>query len=243
MSREKTAPVSGQIASSVGSPWGAWLLTGVLVCWQLYVTGFDATADVGTFIQFGARKPSFGFPQPPWRLVASMFLHAGWIHLLCNLVLIGLWGSKLCRLVGPLAFFGVFFITGVWGSLLSDIFGPEALAIGASGGASGLVLSVLLLSLLAPQNPAWDGDAKAWFQSSAAVIVLNLTLAFGLTAGSQARLDHWAHTGGAVAGALLGVASFRDLSDGGKRGLWFGLLALGLAAATTIWFRGSSPLG
>ena len=238
---EQSAPPKQKTS---GSAWGAWLLVGFLVGWQIYVTGMDATTDTGTLIRFGARKPSFGFPQAPWRLVASMFLHGGWFHLVCNVMLIGIWGSKLSRLVGPLALLAVFLVTGIWGSLLSDIYGPEALAVGASGGASGLVFIILALALLAPSNPRWDGEAKQWLQSSVVVLVLNLVLAFGMTtaSGSGARLDHWAHSGGALAGFLLGVVASRDTAHR-NRGLWSGLLVAVLAAAGTILFRGSSPFG
>jgi membrane associated rhomboid family serine protease len=225
-----------------GGTLAAWFLAALLVGWQIYVAGPDATADGGTLIRYGARKPSFGFPQAPWRLAASMFLHGGWIHLVANSLLIVLWGGQICRLLGTRAFLAFFLLTGLWGSLLSDIYGPEALAVGASGGASGLVLGLLVLALLAPQRARWAGDARRWLQSSVAVLVLNSMMAFGLTGMSYGRLDHWAHTGGAVAGALLGLAASRD-SDKNNRIYWLGVVLLSLALAAVIWRRGASPLG
>lgn len=218
-----------------------WLLALVLVGWQIYVAGPDAVADGGTLIEYGARKPSFGFPQEPWRLAASMFLHGGWIHLVANCILIGLWGNQLSRLVGGTLFFLSFLVTGIWGSLLSDIYGPEALAVGASGGASGLVLMILALALFGAGRSGWDGEAKSWLKISIIAIALNTAMALGLTGGGFGRLDHWAHTGGAVAGLVLGLIASRD-NDRSNRWLWVGIGAMGALAGFVIWYRGPNPL-
>jgi len=214
----------------------------LLLAWQIYVAGFDATADGGTLVRFGARRPNFGFPQPTWRLLCSTFLHGGWIHLLSNALLIIFWGGKLCRLLGNVAFLGVFLVAGFWGSLISDIYGPEAIAIGASGGTSGLLLAVLTMALLNPSRERWDGEAGSWLRSSLAVVALNLVFVSGLTGGSHLQLDHWAHTGGAIAGAFLGSMACLD-REGRNRALWFGVLSLVLAAVGVVSARGSSPLG
>lgn len=226
-------------------PYG-WFLAAVLVAWQLYVAGWDATAQGGTLIHYGARKPNFGFPQAPWRLVASMFLHGGWLHLVMNCLLIAWWGNQLSKLVGGFLFFLSFLLTGVWGSLLSDIYGPEALAIGASGGSSGLVTLLLVLSLLCADWAGWGEDgrweARAWLKVSAGCLLLNVAMAFGLTSARVGVLDDWAHIGGAVSGLVLGLIASRG---DGKRHLWYwaGLGVLAVAAVLIIWQRGSSPLG
>lgn len=220
----------------------AWLLVAGLVAWQLYVTGADATADGATLIRYGARKPNFHFPQAPWRLLASMFLHGGWVHLGANCIVIWLWGGRLCRLSGQSAFLAVFFLSGLWGSLMSDIYGPEALAVGASGGVAGLVLYILALAALAPGKPAWHGEAKSWLFSSAAAVALNVVMAMGLSGVAGGRLDHWAHIGGAAAGFLLGVFASRGGTDRSKL-LWVGCALLAAAAGLVILVRGSTPFG
>lgn len=222
--------------------WAAWALAILLVAWQFYVAGSDGVTDGGTLIRFGARKANFGFPQAPWRLVASMFLHGGWMHLASNCLLVALWGGQLARLLGPVGTWAVFLVTGLWGSLLSDIYGPDALAIGASGGTSGMVLMILAMSQLAKQRKAWNGQARSWFLSSMVVVVLNVVMALGLGSVAGGRLDHWAHSGGAVAGLLLGILVSRDL-DGKNRHLWLALLGFVAAAGVVIFLRGSTPFG
>ena len=129
--------MSEQSTAQPGRIWSGYLLALVLVVWQIKVAGWHGVTDNATLIEYGARKPNFGFPQAPWRLVASMFLHGGWIHLLANVFLVVVWGSQWARMVGAFGLWATFLVTGVWGNLVSDIYGPEALAVGASGGTSG----------------------------------------------------------------------------------------------------------
>ena len=124
--------MSEQNSTQSNRVWSGYLLALVLVVWQIKVAGLHGVTDNATLIEYGARKPNFGFPQAPWRLVASMFLHGGWIHLLANVFLVVVWGSQWARLVGAFGLWATFLVSGVWGNLVSDIYGPEALAVGAS---------------------------------------------------------------------------------------------------------------
>ncbi len=234
--------MSEQNPPQPGRIWSGYLLALVLVAWQIKVAGLHGVTDNATLIEYGARKPNFGFPQAPWRLVASMFLHGGWIHLLANALLVVVWGSQWARLVGALGLWATFLITGVWGNLVSDVFGPEALAVGASGGTSGLVLAILCLAILGPSREGWQGEHRQWLRVSAAVLVLNVAMAFGLTSVAGGRLDHWAHVGGAVAGAVLGCFASKD-EGVANRWFWTSLALLSAAAAGVVWYRGVSPFG
>lgn len=218
--------------------WSANILALLLVAWQIKVAGVGGVADNLTLIEYGARKPNAGFPQAPWRLVASMFLHGGWFHVVANVFLLSLWGTQWARLVKAPGLIATFLIAGIWGNLISDIYGPEALAVGASGGTSGLVLAVLCLAALGPDRVGWHGEQRQWLRVSAAVVVLNLAMAFGLTSVAGGRLDHWAHVGGAVAGAVLGCFASR-----GDRWFWGASCGLAAAAAAVVWYRGPSPFG
>ena len=222
--------------------WSGYLLALVLIVWQIKVAGLHGVTDNATLIEYGARKPNFGFPQAPWRLVASMFLHGGWLHLLANVFLVVVWGSQWSRLVGAFGLLATFLVTGVWGSLVSDIYGPEALAVGASGGTAGLVLAVLCLAILGPGREGWHGEHRQWLRVSAAVVVLNVAMGFGVTSLSGAGLDHWAHIGGAMAGAVLGCFASRD-KGAPNRWFWGSILVLVAAAAGVISCRGASPFG
>lgn len=218
--------------------WSGYLLALILILCQLYVAGWHGITDNATLIEYGARKPNAGFPQAPWRLLASMFLHGGWLHVAANAMLLLFWGTQWARMVGGLGMLCSFLVSGVWGSLLSDIYGPEAVAVGASGGTSGLLLALLCLALLDPKNPGWYGEQRSWLRVSAAVVGLNVLMAFGLTSVAGGRLDHWAHLGGAAAGAVLGCLASR-----GQRYFWAALGGLAAGAILVVVQRGPSPFG
>lgn len=216
----------------------------VLLGWQLYVTGGAGHADAATLMQYGARKANRGFPQAPWRLMASVFLHFNWWHLLSNLLVLAAWGACLERVLGLGQVLAVFLLGGLWGSLLSDIKGPNMTAMGASGAVFGMVTAVLCLASLARDWPEWGGDANRWFRVSAAALALNILTAVGFARMMQgtAVMDHWAHGGGALCGVLLGVApALRPKTR--VLAFWGTALALGLVAAAVIVSRGPSPFG
>lgn len=229
-------------SSTVWRPYFTWTLVVTLVAWQIYVAGFDLGADGQTLIKFGARKANLGFPQAPWRLISSVFLHLNSWHLISNVLVLAAWGACLERLLGRLELLAVFICSGFTGSLLSDIYGPDSLALGASGAAFGFAGAVLVLALLAPGWSAWNGDAERWRKMSTAVFILGLFTVLGFSVWAPgARLDHWAHVGGALAGALLAVAPALTKEKYRVRAFW-SVCAL---AAGTLWvvvdYRGPSP--
>lgn len=232
------------VQASRAFPWLTLCLVGLLVAWHVYLFGFGGQVSGETLIRFGARKANFGFPQAPWRLLASIFLHGGWWHLVSNALVLFLWGSLIQRVTGRgSVFLVVFCVSGLWGSILSDIYGPDVLAVGASGGAAGLVLFVLILGLLSPQMSGWEGQARPWVSSSVMAVLFNVGMALGLTGNASAgRLDHWAHAGGALLGALLGLAASRDSED---RATYLSLVSClaCIGACLLVWSRGVSPFG
>jgi membrane associated rhomboid family serine protease len=127
------------------------------------------------------------------------------------------------------------------------------LALGASGAVFAMVSAVLVLSLLARDWPQWEGDAQRWFNVSLAALALNLVSAVGFSSLIQgARLDHWAHGGGAMCGLLLALApalaGMGRLGDSGREGpdrrklaFWTTAAVLTASAAAVIFSRGSSP--
>src|SRR2546425_3302836 len=73
-----------------------------------------------------------------WRLVASMFVHSGMLHLLVNLVGLMQIGLILERLVGPWVFATVYVTAGTLTSLVSLSAHTAAVSVGASGAIFGL---------------------------------------------------------------------------------------------------------
>ena len=82
-----------------------------------------------------------------WRLVTSIFVHAGMFQLLVNIAGVVQIGLILERLVGRLIVMAVFLTAGVFASLVNLATFPMAMSFGASGAIFGLY-GLLLASLI-----------------------------------------------------------------------------------------------
>jgi membrane associated rhomboid family serine protease len=86
----------------------------------------DVGADFGPFVVDGQ----------PWRVVASMFLHMGFLHLLFNVWALWSGGRFTERIFGNGAYAALYVLAGVGGSLTSLAAHPMTVSVGASGPSS-----------------------------------------------------------------------------------------------------------
>lgn len=138
----------------------------------------------------------------PWTAVTYMFLHAGVMHLLFNMIALFFFGPRLEVRLGGRGFLGLYFVAGLSGALLSWIFGfvglanPSAPIVGASGAVFGVLLGFarywprerLLIWGVVPIEARW-----------LVAIMTGLALFGGFT-GAQAGVAHFAHLGGFLGG-------------------------------------------
>ena len=80
-------------------------------------------------------------------LVASLFLHGGFVHLLGNLVYLWVFGDAVEDALGHLRYFFFYLACGAIGSLLHTVIFPMSLipSIGASGSIAGILGAFLVL--------------------------------------------------------------------------------------------------
>ncbi len=136
-----------------------------------------------------------------WRLLSTMDLHGGWVHLGMNLGSILLIGWPLERRIGWARTVIVYLGSGVMGSLASVYVNHTDVGVGASGAAMGLIGALLVILLL---------RAKSFprAQRSRWLFVLWLCIAATAAIGivEHRFIDNAAHGVGLVAGALLALA-------------------------------------
>lgn len=87
---------------------------------------------------------TFGFKSEVWDRLSSItyqFMHAGWLHLLGNLLLILIVGAALEQKIGSLGFVVVHLLSGVGAALIFQAISLPSPApmVGASGALSGLI--------------------------------------------------------------------------------------------------------
>ncbi|XP_008784595.2 RHOMBOID-like protein 2 [Phoenix dactylifera] len=130
-----------------------------------------------------------------WRLVTCMWLHAGVIHILANMLSLLFIGIRLEREFGFVRIGPLYVIAGLGGSLLSALFIQASISVGASGALFGL-LGAMLSELITN----WTIYANKF----AALLTLVVIIAINLAVGILPHVDNFAHIGGFITGFFLG---------------------------------------
>jgi membrane associated rhomboid family serine protease len=138
-----------------------------------------------------------------WRLVTSMFLHYGVLHIAMNMVGLIDGGRHVERLYGRAAFLALYLFAGVAGSLVSALPG-KAVSAGASGAIFGIFGAWGAYLLFHRDKIDKELLAK---QSKGLLIFLAYNIWFGLTAEG---IDMRAHLGGLGAGFVAGLILASD---------------------------------
>ncbi|HAT4210912.1 TPA: rhomboid family intramembrane serine protease [Clostridium perfringens] len=129
-----------------------------------------------------------------YRLVTSMFLHGGIVHLLFNMYAIYILGDFIERIYGAKKYLAIYFVSGIVASIFSLYFSP-VMGVGASGAIFGLLGAALVFAY----NEK-DRIGKALVTNIIVIILLNVFI--GL---SMSNIDISARFGGFIAGAILGL--------------------------------------
>ncbi len=130
-----------------------------------------------------------------YRIITCAFIHAGIIHLFCNMYSLYIIGSQLETFIGKKRFIFVYFISTISGSLLSLIFTSGA-SVGASGAIFGLLGSLLYFGY---HYRIYLGSVLR--NQIVPIIILNLLLGFVISG-----VDNAAHIGGLIGGYLATVS-------------------------------------
>jgi rhomboid protease GluP len=148
-------------------------------------------------LRWGADYGPYTLSGQYWRLITSMFLHFGIIHIFGNMWCLWSLGQLAEKLLDSLSLVALYLMTGVGASLLSLSWDPMRVSAGASGaifGIAGALISVLYFGKLGLQ-PA---SVKKLLGYVVRFAFLNLL--FGL----QGHIDNMAHLGGLVTGLVAG---------------------------------------
>jgi rhomboid protease GluP len=142
-----------------------------------------------------------------WRLLTSMFLHIGPLHLALNLWAFWRVGRITERIFGNAAFLVIYFVSGIGGSLASLAIRPLVVSAGASGAIFGVYGALLAFAVLHRGVLPVDYITRL---SRSVLAFVGYNVFFGLT---QPNIDIAAHIGGLLAGAIAGAALGRNLED------------------------------
>lgn len=187
--------------------------------WQLSLgqpAGLAAVYALGLIpsVVFGLHElpPDLAILPASATIVTSMFLHAGWMHLIGNMLFLWIFGDNVEEAMGHAKFLGFYLLCGVAAALAQALPDPHSTIpmIGASGAISGVLGAYLLLFprarvlVLIPigfflYTVRWPASVVliGWFTLQ----FLSSTLA----AAGEGGVAFRAHLGGFVAGLVLVV--------------------------------------
>jgi membrane associated rhomboid family serine protease len=136
-----------------------------------------------------------------WRLWTVTLVHdpTNLLHLLFNMYALYLAGPIVERLYGSTMTAIFYVVCALGGSLGSFGFGGDAPSVGASGAIFGLFGIILVATRT--HHPALDRTSRNFVTQLTTILLINII--FGIAASGY--IDNFAHAGGFVTGALLGI--------------------------------------
>lgn len=173
------------------APVTAILLAAIAIAYVLQLVIGDRAIELGA--NYGPAIQAGEY----WRLVTSMFLHGGLLHLALNAWALYQLGALFELLVGSPRMLLVYFATGIAGSLVSAWF-SKVPSVGASGAIFGLLGA--LIAFLVRRRGALTPQGKAILMQLLFWAGVNVVFGF-----SDPQIDNSAHLGGCAAGLLLGL--------------------------------------
>ena len=133
----------------------------------------------------------------PWTLLTYMFVHAGFLHLLFNMLGLFFFGPPLEERWGSNEFLKFYLVCGAGGALLSLMF-PHQMIVGASGAVFGTLLAY---AMYWPDNPIYIYGIFPVKAKFLVAFFIGITLFYALFGGGG-NVAHLAHLGGAAAAFL-----------------------------------------
>ncbi|WP_175072952.1 rhomboid family intramembrane serine protease [Terribacillus sp. AE2B 122] len=180
-------------------------LIGICVVMFLLETLLGGSTDSTVLIELGAKhNPLILAENEWWRIVSSMFLHIGALHLLTNMLSLYYLGTLTEQIFGHRRFLLIYLLGGLIGGLASFAF-SDNLSAGASGAIFGLFGALIYFGVVYPKL-FWRTIGNGLI----VILLINLVISFS----ASHVIDVFAHLGGLVGGfasaLLVGLPGKRN---------------------------------
>jgi len=186
-----------------------WLIAINVAIYFLQMTLVEQPSDMQQALGFQMQDmPTFW-----WKAVTYMFVHGGFWHLLGNMYMLWLFGTRVEHRWSWAAFTRYYLLCGLGAWFVQILLVQNGLLIGASGAVYGVMLAYavnwpneeLLLFGVVPVKVKW---------LVAGYVAYDLLLGVGQLNGAGSTVAHWAHVGGLATGLLLLRAPMPRRLDG-----------------------------
>ena len=151
---------------------------------------------VGVFDQSGRLVGSMSAAFYPWQLVTYLFLHAGFMHILFNMLFLWMFGMEIENIMGSRKFLTFYLVSGIGAGLFQLLVAPLLGEVGPTLGASGAVYGVMIaFAMFFPNRYIF---VYFLLPIKAKYLITILFIIEFMSVGDQSIVAHLAHIGGAV---------------------------------------------
>lgn len=143
-------------------------------------------------------------PNQAFRFVTPVFLHAGLVHILLNVLALLTASADIEREMGSLGFLITYMAAGIFGNVLGGNFARPGIP---STGASGAIFGIMAVE--------WADLFFHWryiYRPGRRLIFLIINLIIGIAMGFIPYVDNFAHLGGFLMGLLIGTIFYPVIS-------------------------------
>lgn len=182
---------------SHGKPFLTYILLAINVLIFLLLELNGGSTSTETLIKYGANYNPAIIDGEWWRIISSMFLHIGLLHVFMNMLALYYLGTTVERIYGSVRFLIIYMSAGIGGGLASFAF-TSTVSAGASGALFGLLGALLFFGVM---------NKKLFFQTmgKGIIVLIGLNLIFGF---SVPQIDNSAHIGGLITGFIAAIIVF-----------------------------------
>lgn len=198
-----------------------WMLIAINVIAFLYELSLPTRAFNGLIASFGVNstnvlqalsRPGLAPPGTWESLITSQFLHAGWLHIIGNMLYLWVFGDNIEDVLGHFLYLVFYLASGVVAGVAQAIIqGPSSIpSIGASGAIAGVLGAYLLLYPGVRINTLIPIFFFITTMRIPAVLLIGWWFIqqffYGIATLSETAsggVAFWAHVGGFVAGLLM----------------------------------------
>ncbi|KAK6463698.1 hypothetical protein DFJ63DRAFT_313007 [Scheffersomyces coipomensis] len=147
-------------------------------------------------------------PDQWYRIITPIFLHAGFLHIIFNLLLQITMGPSIERSIGFIKFALIYIASGISGFLLGANFTPEGIAsTGASGALFGIVATNILLFVYCGKKNTNIYNTRHY---GLFILIMVGEIIVSLVLGLLPGMDNFSHIGGFAMGILMAVLLCND---------------------------------
>ena len=173
--------------------------------WQMQSGGDHVGHELAALLQMGALFPPLVWEGEWYRLVSATVLHGNLLHIFFNGFALKELGGLVERLIGRERYLLVYVFSALAGSAASVLAGRAVPSVGASGAVFGILGALFAAQILRGRAiPPGARQSITWWSCVLAFYFVVLPLLV-------TQVDHLAHLGGFVAGAVvLGVTILLD---------------------------------